>query len=72
MQSGLLWYDNSTLDMTAKILQAAARYQQKFGVKPDTCFVNPKDAPHVATVQGIHIKTKLTAMPNYFWLGINK
>ena len=29
MQSGLLWYDNSTLDMTAKILQAAARERSK-------------------------------------------
>ena len=45
MKSGLLWYDASTQDMAAKILQAAARYQQKFGVKPDTCFVNPRDVP---------------------------
>ena len=72
MKSGLLWYDNSTQDMTAKILQAAARYQQKFGVKPDTCFVNPKDAPHTASVQGIHIKSKHTIMPNHIWLGVSK
>ena len=72
MKSGLLWYDASAQDMTAKILQAAARYQQKFGVKPDTCFVNPKDAPHAASVQGIHIKSKTTIMPNHIWLGVSE
>lgn len=72
MKSGLLWYDASSSDITAKILQAAARYQQKFGVKPDTCFVNPQDVPQKASVQGIHIKSKSTIMPNHIWLGVSK
>ena len=71
MKSGLLWYDASTQDMTAKILQAAARYQQKFGVKPDMCFVNPRDVPQAQDVQGIHIKSKTTIMPNHIWLGVS-
>ena len=72
MKSGLLWYDASTQDMAAKILQAAARYQQKFGVKPDTCFVNPRDVPQEGQVQGIQIKSKTTIMPNYIWLGVRR
>jgi hypothetical protein len=72
MKSGLLWYDASKNDITAKIAQAASRYQQKFGVKPDTCFVNPHDAPQVVQVQGIQIKSKSSIMPNHIWLGVSK
>jgi len=72
MKSGLLWYDASTKDITAKIMQAALRYQQKFGIQPDTCFVNPNDAPPVVQVQGIQIKSKATIMPNHIWLGVSK
>ncbi|MBI4675592.1 MAG: hypothetical protein HY741_28440 [Chloroflexi bacterium] len=72
MKSGLLWYDASANDITAKIMQAATRYQQKFGVKPDTCFVNPHDVPQVEKVQGIQIKSKATIMPNHLWLGITE
>ena len=48
MQSGLLWYDNSNKTLAEKIIQAANRYERKFGVPPDTCFVNPNDAPSIA------------------------
>ena len=72
MKSGLLWYDASAKDITAKISQAATRYQQKFGIKPDTCFVNPRDVPKVEQVQGIEIKSKATIMPNHIWLGVSE
>ncbi len=76
MKSGLLWYDASANDITAKILQAATRYQQKFGVKPDTCFVNPRDVPKVEKVlahgHSIQVKTKATIMPNHIWLGVSE
>lgn len=71
MKWGLLWYDDSANDITVKIMRAAARYQEKFGVMPDTCFVNPKDVPPAASVQGIHIKSKNTIMPNHVWLGVS-
>lgn len=72
MKSGLLWYDASANDISVKIAQAATRYQQKFGVKPDTCFVNPKDLPNAVAVEGIQIKTKKTVQPNHVWLGVSK
>jgi hypothetical protein len=72
MKSGLLWYDASKVDITAKIQQAAQRYQQKFGVKPDTCFVNPKDLAGEVNVQNIAVKPKATILPNHIWLGVSK
>ncbi len=72
MKSGLLWWDNSPKPLAEKINDAAARYEQKFGIKPDTCFVNPKDLPNVTAVEGIQIKTKMTIQPNHVWLGVSE
>ena len=42
MKSGLLWYDaDPKKPIWAKIDEAAQRYYEKFGVRPNTCFVNP-------------------------------
>lgn len=79
MPSGLLWYDASKRPINEKITDAARRYVQKFGVTPDTCFVNPADAPIAtdapdrADSNGIRIavKPKQTIMLNYFWLGVS-
>ena len=73
MRSGLLWYDNSAKPLTEKIQGAAKRYCEKFGVMPDTCFVNPNDLPQPAptTHDNITIATKITIMPNHVWLGIS-
>lgn len=75
MKSGLLWYDNSSKSITAKIEAAAKRYQEKFGIKPDTCFVNPRDMEPQNKEKPsfkIHITAKSTIMPNHIWLGVSK
>lgn len=73
MWSGLLWFDNTKgKPLAEKIEDAAARYEHKFGFKPDTCFVNPQDLLCVVAVEGIQIKTKTTIMPNHVWLGVSK
>lgn len=84
MRSGLLWYDNSAKSLTEKIQGAAKRYNQKFGVMPDTCFVNPSDVNENtpasmnalsgaagAVEAQIAIGTKATIMPNHLWLGVS-
>jgi hypothetical protein len=41
MQTGLLWFDNDPgRELVAKVEDAARRYREKFGVAPDTCYVN--------------------------------
>ena len=46
MKSGLLWYDaDPKKPIWDKIEEAAQRYYEKFGVRPDTCFVNPSALP---------------------------
>ena len=34
MTEGLLWYDDSELDLAEKVEQAARRYERKFGESP--------------------------------------
>lgn len=75
MKSGLLWYDNGKKPIWDKIEAAAKRYQEKFGVVPDTCFVNPHDLePEAKPHGGIKMKVtgKSTIMPNHIWLGVSK
>ncbi len=46
MKSGLLWYDaDPKKPIWDKIQEAAQRYYEKFGVRPNTCFVNPSALP---------------------------
>lgn len=82
MQSGLLWYAKSAKSLTEKIADAANRYQQKFGTLPDTCFVNPSDAPANSHIvlnptaapqqqKQIHVIAKKTIMRDYLWLGVS-
>jgi hypothetical protein len=70
MKSGLLWYDASTDPIERKIAAAAKRYYEKFGMKPDTCFVNDKDLRPGVTLAQIKIAPKRTILPNHVWVGI--
>ncbi len=75
MKSGLLWYDNSSKSIADKIEAAAKRYREKFGIAPDTCFVNPRDLEQASKPKPnlkIQIATKATIMPNHIWLGMSK
>ncbi len=50
MKSGLLWYDaDPRKPIWDKIEEAAQRYHEKFGVPPNTCFVNPAALPQEAS-----------------------
>lgn len=43
MQKGLLWYDSEPgRPIAVKAAAAAERFQQKFGIVPDTCYVSSK------------------------------
>lgn len=73
MKSGLLIYDNTPQKLlTTKIADAAKRYKEKFGVRPDTAFVNPLDlTAALAPVPNIQVNGKPTILRNYIWLGLD-
>jgi hypothetical protein len=64
--------------VTAKAVDAARRYREKFGVMPDTCYVNrttlsadelavPLQTPGDAILR---LRPAKNIRPNHFWVGI--
>lgn len=79
MRVGLLWFDNDPArSVAAKARDAARRYREKFGVQPDTCYVNsaaltgdelviPLQAPENAVLR---LRPALNIRPHHFWVGV--
>ncbi len=72
MKEGLLWFDNDPKRPLAdKIGQAAARYQVKFGAKPNTCYINEKQSDgRIEVVGDVRLKVAKTVSPNHFFIGV--
>lgn len=72
MDTGMLWFDNNLQeDIESKIDRAAILYQQKYGRKPDLCFVHPsllkKSSPRRTDME---IRAAGMVLPDYLWLGL--
>ncbi len=74
MMTGMLWYDNSPkTNLSDKVIRAATYYHQKYGKKPDLCFVHPSMLPGQALhPAGIEIRSASQVLPNHLWLGIHE
>jgi len=73
MEIGLLWYDDSKADFAAKVEEAAQRHEDKFGRRPNTCYVNPASLPGEGKqlrLNGIKVLTKPSVLPDHFWVGV--
>lgn len=70
MKSGMLLFDNSKKPVDEKVLAAAGRYREKYGLSPNVVFLNPLDDPATLFVGGIKVGIKSTIMPSHIWLGI--
>lgn len=46
MDIGMLWFDNDThADLPSKIENAAEYYLNKYGIRPNVCFIHPCMTP---------------------------
>lgn len=71
MDMGLLWYDDSQADFATKVIEAKERYEEKFGRKPNSCYVHPQSLPRAGTpANGIKVVASPTVLPNHFWVGV--
>lgn len=85
MKSGLLWFDSSAKPINEKILDAARRFEQKFGVRPNRAYINARDMlsdsrstgsngdnlPVIGTLDGMEVESKMTIHPNHVWIGVH-
>jgi hypothetical protein len=85
MDIGMLWFDNDRqADLNIKVNRAVAYYQNKYGQKPNLCFVNPcmiftngnggglHTNGKLKTDNGVEIRQSQSLLPNHFWLGIER
>ncbi len=69
MQIGLLW--NDTKPIAQAVPLAAARYAQRFGVMPNTCYVNPSALPDGAIVVGeVRVMPSPRILEKHYWIGM--
>jgi len=80
MNIGMLWFDNDTkTELPTRIERAAHYYHEKYGTKPNVCFVHPSmvkieesdNQPKIIVRGEIELRTSKSVLPNHFWIGIN-
>ena len=71
MPWGLLWYDAAKWrTLEEKVQQAAERYVEKYGRRPNTCFVHPEDlGDRVVKVKDCKVIASPTVLRYHFWIG---
>lgn len=74
MEAGLLWFDDDPRrDLRTKITAAAQRYEQKFGRRPNICYVNPMTINgHTLEQDGVRVLAIQHIPPHHFWLGVQR
>lgn len=78
MRVGWLWFDNdSSRTVEEKIKRAAEQYREKFGRRPNTCYVHPQaiageeQALTCSVKDGtVQVVAARHILPHHFWLGI--
>lgn len=73
MREGLLWFDNDPKrSLEEKVSRAAERYFQKFGRRPDTCYVNPSMVPEQggARPTAVRVIAAKNILPHHLWVGV--
>jgi hypothetical protein len=86
MNIGMLWFDNTKTDLFTKIERAAGYYQNKYGRRPNLCFVHPSTLKQSqpAGIEGIgeqvipiqrigdvEIRANRSVVRNHLWIGID-
>jgi hypothetical protein len=73
MLSGMLWFDNDkSASLSAKVGRAAEYYRQKYGQRPNICFVHPQmvaDQPVAQDKPPVEIEASKDILLHHFWIG---
>ena len=74
MESGIMWLDNDEkVEITIKLNNAAKYYFNRYGCRPDICFVHPSMLPEgLSLYNGIRLIASSAIIPFHFWIGIQE
>ena len=79
MHTGMLWFDDSSVNLNLKIQKAVEYYHKKYGRLPDLCLVHPnmlKDTkleegkPALNDAEGITVRAYRPVLPGHIWVGV--
>jgi len=73
IQEGLLWFDDDPVRAVSdKIARAVQRYEQKYGRRPDVCYVHPSHLgkSDAQPSDGVRVVPAKSVLPYHFWVGI--
>lgn len=75
MVEGMLWFDRNVGHSLEEELEcAAAAYQDKYGVRPNVCYMHPSKLfaglpmAHTPEINGIYLYESNSVLLEYFWL----
>lgn len=70
MITGMMWLDvDAKRPLSEKVERAADYYKNKYGRKPDLCFVNDSMLEDETQVGKILVRPVRNIMRHHFWLG---
>jgi hypothetical protein len=74
MKVGMMWYDGGADGLTQRVSRAVAYYQEKYGGRPNVCFVHPSGAGGEAMtgVDSIRVRASELVLPGHLWIGIER
>lgn len=74
IEKGMLWFDKDPQsDLLSKVNKAAAYYLQKYGQKPDLCFVHPSMLPSESLkTEELSIFGNPSMIPHHIWIGLEQ
>ncbi|MCB0076984.1 MAG: hypothetical protein KDD73_06125 [Anaerolineales bacterium] len=67
--TGILWLDDSDVEVTKKIRDAARCYQVKLGEPATLCYANPSDVPEAMRVGQMVVEPRMNIRPHHFLVG---
>lgn len=74
MTTGMFWFDQEISNpIQERIVKAAMVFQEKFGVQPTVCYLNP-DCLSFEPLESIEMEILYNGsiQPNHFWLGVKE
>ncbi len=69
MKIGMLWFHKPA--NTDALNEAVEYYAQKYGERPNTVFVNPKDVGTISEIAGLQVRQSRSILPFHFWIGVD-
>lgn len=73
MHTGMLWFDNSSINLTEKIQKAVDYYVKKYGRQPDLCLVHPSmldSNQKQLEISKLTVRPFRPVLPGHIWIGI--